>query len=403
MNKREKAIAKRDLLAGALDRRGETFRYRVMVDGESFSATIATADLTAAIANANAMYREQTQTPGAAALRRARRVAGLSGTIRMRDLLDEFELSLAARVAGTQRSYRDSLRPIREYFVTVAGNPAIASIRARDVDAYLDWRRLQRGSGTASRYKLPTTDKRPVAPRTLAKDRAVLHRLFAVADRKEYRQGNPVARTEAPKGDTRSYVILNAEEYDRLLAQCEHDAMLLMYVTVLGEVGCRANSEALMLQWSDIDLEGGFVRIESGRDGRRTKSGKSHWTPITQRLDAALRRHFAAFRFAGSPWLFHHTTAQARRTKGDRIKSLYYGFKAAAQRAGLPKALRQHDLRHRRVTTWLAEGANPVHVKEALGHSDLRVTMAYTHLSREHLRSLVAPKITPKAERSEIA
>lgn len=43
----------------------------------------------------------------------------------------------------------------------------------------------------------------------------------------------------------------------------------------------------------------------------------------------------------------------------------------------------------RRATTRLAEGKNAVHVKEALGHSDLRTTTGYTHLAREHLRSLV--------------
>jgi site-specific recombinase XerD len=53
-------------------------------------------------------------------------------------------------------------------------------------------------------------------------------------------------------------------------------------------------------------------------------------------------------------------------------------------------------LRHRRVTTWLAEGKNPVHVKEALGHADLATTMGYTHLAREHLRSLVETE--PKRE-----
>jgi site-specific recombinase XerD len=37
----------------------------------------------------------------------------------------------------------------------------------------------------------------------------------------------------------------------------------------------------------------------------------------------------------------------------------------------------------------MAEGKNPVHVKEAVGHADLRTTMAYTHLAREHLRGLV--------------
>jgi site-specific recombinase XerD len=29
-------------------------------------------------------------------------------------------------------------------------------------------------------------------------------------------------------------------------------------------------------------------------------------------------------------------------------------------------------------------------VKEAVGHSDLRMTMAYTHLSRTHLKALVS-------------
>jgi len=51
-----------------------------------------------------------------------------------------------------------------------------------------------------------------------------------------------------------------------------------------------------------------------------------------------------------------------------------------------PLDFNQHDLRHRRVTTWLAEGKNPVHVKEAMGHADLATTMGYTHLAKEHLR-----------------
>lgn len=62
----------------------------------------------------------------------------------------------------------------------------------------------------------------------------------------------------------------------------------------------------------------------------------------------------------------------------------------AATRAGLPAGLHQHDLRHRRVTTWLAAGANAVHIKGAVGHADLRTTMGYTHLAREHLRCLTA-------------
>ncbi len=65
------------------------------------------------------------------------------------------------------------------------------------------------------------------------------------------------------------------------------------------------------------------------------------------------------------------------------------GFNTAARRAKLPASLVQHDLRHTRITRWLADGKNPVHVKEAVGHADLRMTMASTHLVREHLRVLV--------------
>jgi site-specific recombinase XerD len=41
------------------------------------------------------------------------------------------------------------------------------------------------------------------------------------------------------------------------------------------------------------------------------------------------------------------------------------------------------------VTTWLAEGRPATLVKEAMGHADLRMTMGYTHLTRDHLRALV--------------
>ncbi len=74
---------------------------------------------------------------------------------------------------------------------------------------------------------------------------------------------------------------------------------------------------------------------------------------------------------------------------GKRIKSLRTSFETARGSAKLPEGFVAHDLRHRRVTTWLAEGGDVVKVKEAVGHADLRTTMAYTHLAREHLRSLV--------------
>jgi integrase len=96
--------------------------------------------------------------------------------------------------------------------------------------------------------------------------------------------------------------------------------------------------------------------------------------------------------------VLHHDRTALRYKAGDRIKSLYDGYRRAAERAKLPDRLTQHDLRHRRVTEWLAEGKSPVLVKEAMGHSDIRTTMGYTHLAKEHLRSLVDPPVAKRDE-----
>ncbi len=170
--------------------------------------------------------------------------------------------------------------------------------------------------------------------------------------------------------------------------------MLALYVLTLGETGARCKSEVMWIQWDDVDLEEGFLQIVTGRNGHRTKGGKSRFVPMSLRLRRAMREHFAQYRFATysgqqTPWIFHHTISRRHHRAGERIRSLYDGFKNAAKQANLSPDFVQHDLRHRRVTAWLAEEKNPVHVKEAVGHSDLRTTMLYTHLAKEHLRSLV--------------
>ena len=115
---------------------------------------------------------------------------------------------------------------------------------------------------------------------------------------------------------------------------------------------------------------------------------------MTARLWKAMREHFAAFRFVqyngrASPWVFHHLTTKRTHKAGRRLQSLRSAFNAAKRRASCPAGFVRHDLRHRRVTTWLAEGKSPVLVKEALGHQDLKTTMSYMHFIREHLKGLV--------------
>jgi integrase len=63
--------------------------------------------------------------------------------------------------------------------------------------------------------------------------------------------------------------------------------------------------------------------------------------------------------------------------------NLFYArhFKPAVLRAGLPPALRFHDLRHTAAALLIAEGAHPKAIMERLGHSSIEVTLdRYGHL-----------------------
>ena len=90
-----------------------------------------------------------------------------------------------------------------------------------------------------------------------------------------------------------------------------------------------------------------------------------------------------------SAWVFYWLSRVGGAELGDRVQEFRTYWLRAVERAELPDGFRMHDLRHRRITTWLADGKDVVKVKEAVGHAALATTMAYTHLVRENLRSLV--------------
>src|SRR5574341_185047 len=356
----------------------KSFRWTVCVGGKYHRFTIKTDSREAAESWASEKYKQLSR-------RFKREQRGIVVGMRMSDLITYFEDERLPRLApGTGDAYRDSITPIKDYFVTRLADPFLEDVHAADVTDFVDWRRTHRLRG-----------KQPLHNRTLAKDRAVLHRLFEVGQEREWREGHPVAKVSVEKSDDRQPVILSDAEYDKLLGACRNP-MARLYVLFCGETGARCESEALWTRWEDVDLDGGFVTIVSGRGGHRVKGGKTRHVPLTQRLRDALKQHFAEHRFAAygdrrPEYVFHHTRTRRRYKAGARVHSFRRAVSNAAERAKLSGDWVMHDLRHRRATTWLAEGQSPALVKEALGHADLRTTMHYMHLAKEHLRALVEP------------
>jgi integrase/recombinase XerD len=379
---------------GSIRQRGASWQVRLHVAGEYHTFTVRGTRTDAenfATTKADQLERKAERTR-----------EGRPDMVRFSTLLDDFTTNeLPDLAAGTRRSYGDSFKPFRLFFVEQMGDPELDRVRRGDVKRYLAWRRSRRivteGEGDTARTF--AVEGEGVSKHTVARDLRVLRRLFNFAIDVDLVDANPTARVRAPKGDPRTPPILSDDELDRLLEAAEPDPMLHLWLLMLSETGMRSISEAMRLTWEDVDLQRGFVHVKSA-PGRRTKSGRSRWVPMTPRLRSAVQDHAARFRLAlypggRSPYLFHFTMTGRRAKAGERMQSLRKPFERAAKAAAMPAGFRPHDLRHRRVTTWLAGGANPVHVKEAVGHADLATTMGYTHLLPEHLRALVEP--TPSA------
>ena len=377
---------------GNIARRGNRTRVRLCVGGKYHTFTLPTTDLSIAKRFAIARHRDLEREL-------AQRAAGIRTGVPMSDLLALYASQvLPGYCANTQRSYRDSLKPIRVYFVDQLGDPSVDRIRAADVTAFMTWRRSWRPKGR--RTAAPAA---PVSNRTIQKDRVVLHAVMALAEQQEFIPANPVARTEAPKADPRSPILLSDDQFESLLAACGERPMLTLYVALLGEAGVRCESEALWLRWEDVELEEGFVTIVSGRGGHRVKSGKTRWVPMTDRLRDAFRCHFARFRFSGSPWVFHHLVVGPQHTRGERIASMRTALDRAIERAKLPAEFHPHDLRHRYVTRLMSVGHSPALIQKAAGHANIRTTLIYTHLAKSDLRALVQPAGTAGIQTSAVA
>ena len=370
-------MARRKTHPGSIDMLPSgSFRVRLSVGGQSHAFILEGVTQW----DAEQYAREKHRELGREAKRTAR---GLPGRILFSDLIERFTASeLPSLSPGTRKSYGSSFRAFKRYFVEARGNPEVQEFRPGHIKEFMTWRRTHREG----------TGRGPVSHHTVAKDRRVLHRLFHYAMTMEVVDGNPVAAVESPKGDARNPVLLTEPEIEGLLANLVEHPMAWLYIMLLAESGLRAYSEALHLQWADIDFKGQFIHVRSGRDGHRTKTGRSRWVPMTTRLRQALQDHASEFRLAlyddqRSPWVFHHLFGARA---GQRVKEFRGAVDSASKKATIPSDWRLHDLRHRRVTTWLGEGHSPVLVKEAMGHASLQTTMGYTHLAKEHLRALVS-------------
>jgi len=157
----------------------------------------------------------------------------------------------------------------------------------------------------------------------------------------------------------------------------------LLYAT-----GMRA-SELSGLKVSDLNLKIGYLRcFGKGKKERIVPVGKTACAAAEHYL---LEQRIQLIRpFSGDAFLLSRTGRPMGRIELWRIVKKY------ALRAGMPKKLTVHTLRHCFATHLLSGGADLRSVQEMLGHVDIATTQIYTHVDQDRLRA-IHKKFHPRA------
>jgi integrase len=168
---------------------------------------------------------------------------------------------------------------------------------------------------------------------------------------------------------------LDETEIGHLLTACgeSRNPYLTAISTLALHTGMR-KAEILGLEWAGVDLSTSRLTLY------RTKSGKPRGIPINRAVYDAL--------VALEPEQARRQGLVFARRNGAAWGQIRSAFAKALERAGI-KGFRFHDLRHTAASHLVMRGASLKDVQELLGHSDLKMTQRYAHLSPAHLRGAV--------------
>jgi integrase/recombinase XerD len=226
-------------------------------------------------------------------------------------------------------------------------------------------------------YQVHLFQERKLGVRTVGLHTAALRFFFCKTLKRMY----PVEEVPYPRAPRRLPIILTREEAIRLIDSASnlfHRAMLItMYST-----GMR-RAELCRLKVEDIDSTRMLIHIRQG------KGGKDRDVPLSPKVLETLREYWRWMK--PKTYMFPGTINGSRADKPITPKVLWEACREAAQRAGITKAVRPHLLRHSFATHLVEGGADLPTVQALLGHTDLKPTSIYLHLSERHIKAAGTP------------
>lgn len=227
---------------------------------------------------------------------------------------------------------------------------------------------------------------RQLAPRSVVKYHALLHKIFARALIDRVVPTNPCTHTELPKVVSQPKRIITVEQFDAILIHvpARYRTMVLLAI----ETGLRWG-ELVALRPCDIDFKAGTVIVrrvlvevakKNSPTGERCfvknypKDDEQRSVSIDKATCKLLREHMLEYNVRDTDLLFTSKAGTPLSRNNFRTKCWNRAVKAAE----LDQRVTFHNLRAAHASWLLAGGADIVSVQERLGHRRITTTQQYT-------------------------
>jgi len=143
-------------------------------------------------------------------------------------------------------------------------------------------------------------------------------------------------------------------------------------ISLAYSVGLRV-SDVINLNIKDIDSNRMIINLRNG------KGQKDRIVPLSNHILSLLRDYFKEYK--PEIYLFNGQFSKQYTTGScNKIVKKYIGSNEHF-----------HTLRHSSATSMLEAGTDLAIIKSILGHTNIKTTMIYTHISNEHLKKAITP------------
>jgi len=207
------------------------------------------------------------------------------------------------------------------------------------------------------------------------------HRLCSVKSFYELTVGMPnkIDKIPYPKSEKKLPIVLSVEEIQKMFSVCSNTKHKVI-LALLYSCGLRV-SELINLKWSNIDRSRMIINII------KAKGNKDRQVMLSSDLLPLLEKYYNEYKpkeYVLNGQFPEKQLQYSERSVGEVVKQL-------AEKAGINKRVYTHLMRHCSFTHMVEAGCDINLVQKIAGHSNVKTTSIYLHISHNHISKIQSP------------